>query len=143
MTNSPKFSSHIKNLEKHFDFENLRDFNGAKNLPGGYDPKSRFVKAFYQSQTSLEAEDAQSGLGYLYRTLSAVALPQGFIKNKSYHSITFTQYLSAYDSQSKLLTLQAADNPTVYSFGFEDVEDETKRQAIYIEEKFTPQPILN
>lgn len=141
MTNTPKFSSHIKNIKKHFDLGNLEEFNGAKNLPGGYDPKSRFLKAFYQSQTSLKAEDAQTAMGYLYRVLSAVALPQGFIKNKSYHSVTFTQYLSAYDSQSKLLTLQAADNPTVYSFSFDDVEDEKKRQAIYIEERFTPQAV--
>ncbi|MBG9986167.1 linear amide C-N hydrolase [Facklamia sp. DSM 111018] len=139
MTNSPKFPSHEKYLLDLFDLQNLDDFNGAKALPGGYDPKSRFVKAFYQSQNSLVPEDSQTALGYLFRVLSAVALPQGFIKNQKFHSITFTQYISAYDGQDKSLYIQAVDNPIVYRLAFEDIDDLTKRQSFYLEENFMSQ----
>ena len=47
MTNSPAFKSHVRRLNQLLDLDNIEDFNSAKNLPGGYDPISRFIKAFY------------------------------------------------------------------------------------------------
>ena len=143
MTNAPRYSSQERYLKQVIDsLEDLDAFNGAKDLPGGYDPKDRFVKAFYLSQNSLEASDGQEALGYLYRCLSAVAFPKGFIKNQRFNSITFTQYISGYDSQSRSLTLQAADNPTVYRVSFEDITDPDQAQSLYIPESFTSHSLL-
>ena len=143
MTNAPRYPSQERHLKQVIDsLEDLDAFNGAKDLPGGYDPKDRFVKAFYLSQNSLEASDGQEALGYLYRCLSAVALPKGFIKNQRFDSITFTQYISGYDSQSRSLTLQAADNPTVYRVSFEDIPDPHQAQSLYIPESFTSHSLL-
>ncbi|MGX7108022.1 linear amide C-N hydrolase [Facklamia miroungae] len=141
MTNAPKFSSHVKLLETTFDKENLDRFNGAKNLPGGYDPKSRFLKAYYLAQQTLDNHNSNSAFGNLYRVLSAVALPKGFIPNQKYHSYTYTVYLSAYDSQSKRLTIQAAENPMVYSMSFDDIQNQSARQVIYISQQFSYQNI--
>ncbi len=137
MTNTPKFPSHLKVIEDYFgELDDLNDFNAAKHLPGGYDPKSRFVKAYYFSQTSLKPEDNHQALGYLFRNLSAIALPQGFIKNQSYHSITFTQYIAGYDSSQQTLNIQAADNPTIYSLHFDDIAQPDQRQAFFIPHEF-------
>ena len=46
MTNSPRFESHVRRLNQILDLDNLEGFNSAKDLPGGYDPISRFKKHF-------------------------------------------------------------------------------------------------
>lgn len=136
MTNPPKFSSHIKLLQETFDLNNLAAFNGAKHLPGGHDPKSRFLKAYYMSQMSLENETADKAMGNLYRILSAVSLPKGFIPNQKYQSYTYSVYLSAYDSVAKRLTIQAAESPMVYSISLDEIPHPDQRQAIYITKDF-------
>ncbi|MCR8968508.1 linear amide C-N hydrolase [Facklamia sp. 7083-14-GEN3] len=141
MTNAPKFSSHARLLETTFDRKNLDKFNGAKDLPGGYDPKSRFLKAYYLAQQTLDNRNSKNAFGNLYRVLSAVALPKGFIPNQKYHSYTYTVYLSAYDSQSKRLTIQVAESQTVFSFTFDNIKDLNERQVIYIPQTFTFQKI--
>ncbi|MGF3142555.1 linear amide C-N hydrolase [Facklamia sp. P13064] len=141
MTNAPKFPSHQKLLQTTFNQENLNQFNAAKDLPGGYDPKSRFLKAYYLAQQTLDNHDSQSAFGNLYRVLSSVALPKGFIPNKKYHSYTHTVYLSAYDSPSRRLTIQSAQNQMVYSIVFDDIEDLNQRQAIFLPAGFTYQTL--
>lgn len=143
VTNAPTFPSHVRNLEKTFDLNRLDDFNGAKNLPGGYDPKSRFIKAFYQSQQYKEAESSEEAFSQVYRVLSGVVLPKGFIFNNKFNENTYTAYTAAYDTQSKRLTVQAENNPTVYSLSFDDLADLDRRQAFFIQDTFQAQPLIS
>ena len=137
MTNSPEFKSHVKRLDKYYDLENLDDFNSSKELPGGYDPFSRFIKAFYLLKQHKESNRSNEALSAFYNIMNAMVMPEGFVKNKKYDETTFTRYTCGYDTGNKVLTVKAHTNPTVYSIGFGDVKDEDKREEFYIEQDFT------
>ncbi len=142
MTNSPGFESHVRKLKKLLDLDKLEDFNSVKNLPGGYDPSSRFIKAFYLTEMNVEAKDYKEALSYTYNILGAMFLPNGFIRNKKYNYNTYTRYICAYDSKHRLLTVKSDTNPTVYQLGFEDIEEEDKRQAFFIDTSFIVQKLI-
>ena len=137
MTNSPAFPSHIRKLKKTFNIDDLDSFNSAKDLPGGYDPSSRFLKAFYILNTNQESESSQEALSHAYNIMSAMAMPNGFVKNKKYNYRTYTRYICAYDTGRKLLTLRSETNPRIYSLGFEDIENLDKRQDFFLNKKFS------
>lgn len=137
MTNSPSFNSHIKKLEKLMDINNLDNFNSAKNLPGGYDPSSRFIKAFYLTNTNIKPKDSKEALSHIYNILGTVSMPKGFIKNKKYDDITSTLYTCAYDTKEKLLTIKTDYNPTVYELSFKDIKEENSRCEFFLNNKFT------
>ena len=143
MTNSPSFPSHVRKLKKYFDFDNLEDFNSAKDLPGGYDPSSRFIKAFYLNEMNKESETAREALANSYNIMSAMSMPNGFVENKKYNYTTYTRYICSYDTRSKLLTVKDHLNPTVYELGFEDIEDLDKRQEFYIKREFATEKIVD
>ncbi|MFW5649179.1 MAG: linear amide C-N hydrolase [Candidatus Alkaliphilus sp. MAG34] len=137
MTNSPGFKSHVRKLKKFLDLDNLEEFNSVKDLPGGYDPFSRFIKAFYLTRMNIKSNNFREALSYSYNIMSSMAMPNGFVRNKKYNHTTYTRYLCAYDTNSKLLTARSDTNPTVYQLGFEDIEEDDKRQAFFIESDFT------
>lgn len=137
MTNSPGFKSHVRKLKKFLDLDNLEKFNSVKDLPGGYDPFSRFIKAFYLTRMNIKSNNFREALSYSYNIMSSMAMPNGFVRNKKYNHTTYTRYLCAYDTNSKLLTARSDTNPTVYQLGFEDIEEDDKRQAFFIESDFT------
>lgn len=141
MTNSPGFESHVKKLKKTMDLDNLEDFNAAVNLPGGYDPVSRFIKAFYLTKMNVEANSSKDALSYSYNIMDAMAMPNGFVRNKKYNDNTYTRYICSYDSKNRLLTVKSNINPTVYQLGFEDIEDGDERQAFFLNEEFVVQKI--
>lgn len=132
MTNAPAFPSHERHLLKIMDPSHLEGFNGAKDLPGAYDPKSRFVKAYYLSQLSIDNSSADKAMANLLNVLSSVSLPKGFIPNQKYHSYTYTLYQSAYDTWTKQLLIRVAENPMPYTLSFEAITDPDQRQAFYI-----------
>ena len=136
MTNSPGFKSHVKRLNQFLDIDNLEEFNSAKNLPGGYDPVSRFIKAFYLTKMSIEPNSYKEALSYSYNIMAAMIMPNGFVRNKKYNHTTYTRYICSYDSKHKLLTVKSNTNPTVYQLGFEDIEDKDKRQAFFLDTDF-------
>lgn len=142
MTNAPDFSYHIKKLKQTFNLDDLASFKGAKKLPGGYDPSSRFIKAFYLSAMSLPAESTDQALGQCYTILDAVQLPKGFIPNKSHHYYTFTSYIAVYDTAKKRLTLKSHSNPTVYEALLEDLVTGSDRQAIFLDLDFNAVNLL-
>ena len=137
MTNSPSFKSHIRRLNEYMDLDNLEDFNSSKDLPGGYDPVSRFIKAFYLNKMNLKSNNYKEALSHSYSILAAMAMPKGFVRNKKYNHTTYTRYICSYDTKNKLLTVKSNTNPTVYQLGFEDIEDENKRQAFFLDLDFT------
>jgi len=136
MTNSPAFESHVKRLKKLIDIDNIEGFNSAKELPGGYDPVSRFIKAFYLTRMSIKPKNYKEALSFSYNILNAMTLPDGFIQNKQYNYSTYTRYISAYDSKHKLLTVKSNTNPAVYQLGFKDIENKDQRQEFFIEKDF-------
>lgn len=136
MTNSPGLDSHIRRLEKAMDLDNLEDFNSSKDLPGGYDPVSRFIKAFYLNRMNVESNNYQEALGNAYNIMAAMTMPNGFVRNRKYKHTTFTRYSCAYDSKHRLLTVKSATNPRVYRLGFEDIDDKDERQAFFLDLDF-------
>ena len=136
MTNSPGFESHVRRLNQLLDLENLEDFNPSKYLPGGYDPISRFIKAFYLTKMNVKSNTFKEALSNSYNIMGAMTMPNGFIRNKKYNHTTYTRYICSYDSKNKLLTVKSNTNPRVYQLGFEDIEDENKRQAFFLDTDF-------
>ncbi len=136
MTNSPGFESHIRRLNQTMDLDNLEDFNSSKDLPGGYDPVSRFIKAFYLNKMNIKPNNFKEALSYSYNILAAMTMPNGFVRNQKYNHTTYTRYICAYDTKHRLLTVKSATNPIVYKLGFEDIEDKDKRQAFFLDLDF-------
>ena len=142
MTNSPGFKSHVRRLKDHMDMENLEDFNSSKDLPGGYDPVSRFIKAFYMTRMSKEASGYQEALSYFHSIMNAMTLPDGFIRNKKYSSTTYTRYICSYDTKSMEMTLKADTNPMVYRLSLDDIVDKDKRQEFFIQLEFNTKNLM-
>ena len=136
MTNSPGFESHVRRLNQLFDLDNLEDFNSSKELPGGYDPISRFIKAFYLTRMNTKSNSSKEAFSHFYNIMAAMNLPNGFITNKKYNQTTYTRYICGYDSKYRLLTVKSNTNPIVYQLGFEDIEDEDKRQEFFLDLDF-------
>lgn len=141
MTNSPGFDSHIRRLKKSIDLDSLDDYNSSKDLPGGYDPFSRFIKAFYLTKMSRKPDNANEAFSYFYSIMGAMVMPEGFVKNKTYKETTYTRYICSYDTKDKALTVKSHLNPAVYKLGFEDIKDTEKRQAFFIDQAFITQDL--
>lgn len=137
MTNSPGFESHVRRLNKLIDIDNLEEFNSAKDLPGGYDPVSRFIKAFYLIRMNTKSNNYKEALSNSYNILSAMAMPNGFVRNKKYSYNTYTRYICSYDTNHKLLTVKSDTNPIVYQLGFEDIKEDDKRKVFFLSLEFT------
>lgn len=136
MTNSPGIESHIKRLNKLLDLDNLEDFNSSKDLPGGYDPFSRFIKAFYLTKMNVESHNSNEAFSHFYNIMGAMVMSEGFVRNDKYNETTYTRYICGYDTKDKLLTIKAHTNPIVYQLGFKDIEDEDVRQEFFLEQEF-------
>ncbi|MFC4368815.1 linear amide C-N hydrolase [Citroniella saccharovorans] len=138
MTNAPHFKSHIKKLEKTYKDIDLRDFNGAKNLPGGYDSTSRFLKAYYFLKTEDFSENFDQAIASSYSIMNAMSMPKGFIKNKSYKDYTYTRYISLYESSRKILQVKSYKTNQIFQLTFSDIENRTCRQEFFIPENNMP-----
>ena len=136
MTNSPGFESHVKRLKKLIDLENMEGFNSSKDLPGGYDPFSRFIKAFHLTKMNIKPRDYQEAFSHFYNIMGAMVMPEGFVTNRKYDETTYTRYICGYDTENRLLTVKSHTNPKVYQLSFDDIKDEEKRQEFYIDQNF-------
>lgn len=137
ITNSPELESHGKKLEKLIDINNLRDFNSAKNLPGGYDPTSRFIRSFYMTKTHVKAKSKKEALAFSYNILDAMSLPLGYLKNKTNGNYVYTRYISVYESKDRLLTVKTEKNPAIYSLSFHDIKNENEKLEVFLEKEFS------
>jgi choloylglycine hydrolase len=142
MTNSPGFQSHVKRLKKQMDMDNLDEFNSSKDLPGGYDPVSRFIKAFYMTRMSRKASGYKEALSYFYSIMNAMTLPDGFIRNKKYSYTTYTRYICSYDTKNMEMTVKSDTNPMVYRLGLDDIIDKDKRQEFFIDMEFRTENLM-
>ena len=136
MTNSPHFESHVRRLNKTFDLENLDKVNASKDLPGGYDPFSRFIKAFYMTRMNIEAKTSDEAFSHFFNIMYSVFMPKGFVRNKKYNEMTYTRYICSYDTNEKILNVKSRTNPTVYRLGFEDIKNKDERQAFFLDRNF-------
>lgn len=125
MTNSPALDHHARKLEECFSPTSQRKFNPAKDLPGGYDPVSRFIKAYYLNENIENAVTLEDALENTYSVLEALKIPEAFTKTK--YDYTYTKYITAYDNQTRLLTIRSHMNPRIYSLALKDVEHLTER----------------
>lgn len=141
MTNSPGFESYIKKLNRYMDLDNLEEFNSSKNLPGGYDTVSRFIKAFYLTRMNVKANTSKEAFSNFYNIMGAMAMPNGFVINKRFNMATYTRYTCGYDTRDKILTVRSDTNPTVYELRFEDIEDKDKRQEFYLDLEFNTEKL--
>lgn len=141
MTNSPHFESHVRKLNKLIDLNNLDDFNSSKDLPGGYDPFSRFIKAFYLTKMNVKSNNSKDAFSHFYNIMGAMVMPEGFVRNKKHEETTYTRYICSYDTKDKLLTIKSHTNPTVYQLGFDDIRDKDKRQEFFLDLDFIVQKL--
>lgn len=143
MTNSPYLSSHEKRLKKLMDPDKLHAFNAAKHLPGGYDPISRFIKAYYLKETHVKPKNGSEALSYAYSILDALKMPQGFVKLKGNPDHSYTRYQCAYDNRHPLLTLKGLYSSTIYSLTFEDILFPERRLVFSHEGKLDLQKLMS
>lgn len=134
MTNSPKFPTMVDRLKKTMDISDLDSFNGGKDLPGGYDPLSRFIKAFYMTNTAVKSETKEQAYQNVYPILEALKMPKGFFKNQQYQYYTYTRYQCAYSTDLDL-TVRTETNNTVYGINLNDIKS-NERILKEIETKF-------
>lgn len=135
MTNSPSLGSHERRLRKLMDPDRLEDFNSVKGLPGGYDPVSRFIKAFYLTKTHVPSEDGYAAIEAAYSILESLKMPQGFVKLRGNPDHSYTRYMCAYDTQKRLLTVRSHTNSAVFSLSFDQIEDPAQRLSIEVEQR--------
>ena len=136
MTNSPGLESQTRRLKHLMDIENLDEFNSSKDLPGGYDPVSRFIKAFYLTRMNIPASNYKEAYSNFYNIISAMTMPNGFVRNRKYNSTTYTRYTCAYDTEYKLMTVKTDMNPMIYQLSFEDIIDKEKRHHFFLGSEF-------
>lgn len=123
MTNSPSFPRHIKRLYKSMDPKNIEAFKGAKDLPGGYDPVSRFIKAYYLKTTHVKPEKMREALESAYSIMETMKMTEGMFYSDIHEYHTFTRYICGYDTKNRLLTARSHRNSKVYQLSFEDLEN--------------------
>lgn len=143
MTNSPGLESQTRRLKQSMDIENLDEFNSSKDLPGGYDPVSRFIKAFYLTRLNLPASSNKEAYSNFYNIISAMTMPNGFVRNRKYNSTTSTKYTCAYDTEYKRMTVKTDTNPMIYQLSFEDIMDKEKRQPFFLGTEFEAKKIID
>lgn len=139
MTNSPSLDHHVRALEKTFS-KNGREFQPAKDLPGGYDPVSRFIKAYYLNEHIADAHTREDALENTYSILEALKIPEAFTKTK--YDYTFTRYISAYDAASRLLTVRSHMNPRIHSVSLADVAHLTEKTLMAVPRRMQMDPVL-
>ncbi|HLR20854.1 MAG TPA: linear amide C-N hydrolase [Tissierellaceae bacterium] len=141
MTNSPGLETHVQRLNNLIDLDNLEEFNASKDLPGGYDPVSRFIKAFYLTKMNVKSKNYKEALSNSYNIMGAMTMPNGFVRNKKYNYNTYTRYICSYDTNNRLLTVKSNTNPMVYKLSFEDIRNEDKRQAFFLDQDFNSEKL--
>lgn len=138
MTNSPSLPHHATALEKTLTTTG-RQFHPAKDLPGGYDPVSRFVKAYHLKQNIAAPATREEALENTYSILEALKIPEGFTKTE--YDYTFTRYTCAYDAKTRLLTVRSHMNPKIYSLALDEVTHLTKKTLISVPRQIELEPI--
>ncbi len=111
MTNSPTYDWHLSNLRNYsqltpygkapgkrtVDGINFTPFGagaGLTGLPGDYTPPSRFVRAFFFTNSSVTLEDADEAINQAARILNNFDIPKGCVREGTHnnYSVDYTQW---------------------------------------------------
>ncbi len=121
MTNSPPYDWHLANLrnytqltpfakgplDKEVAGANFTPFGagaGMRGLPGDYTPPSRFVRAFFYTQTSVPLKDADAAINQASRILNNFDIPKGIVregKSPDDYSLGYMQWSVIGDLKNK------------------------------------------
>lgn len=126
MTNSPALPRHIKRLHKFMDPDNIEAFKGAKDLPGGYDPVSRFIKAYYLNETHVKPKNTREAIESAYTIMEMMKMSEGMFYSDTHEYHTYTRYICCYDTTNRLLTARSQSNTKIYELSFDDLEGREK-----------------
>ena len=103
LTNDPPFEFHAMNVNnymglgtgkaearfgKALPFSNYSAGMGALGLPGDFSSTSRFVRALFVKENSVQGEDEQACVNQFFHILSAVAMPKGCVCTPSGYEYT-------------------------------------------------------
>lgn len=139
MTNSPEIEKHYAELEKTFRKEG-RPFNPSKDLPGGYDPVSRFIKAYYIKSSIDAPESLREATETAFSILDGVKIPEAVTRTKFDH--TYTRYTTVFDSENRVLNIKTARNPKVFTLSLDDLKDRKEPLFIEVPQKLQKENIL-
>ena len=120
MTNSPSYDWHLLNLrnyanltayapgpgEKEINGVNFTPFgagSGMTGLPGDYSSASRFIRAFFYTQTSVPLEDVNAAVNQASRILDNFDYPKGFERTGTpdKYALGYTQWSTIGDIKNK------------------------------------------
>lgn len=133
MTNSPNLEAHIKRYDRLINSK--KNISLAKDLPGGYDPNSRYVKAALLLEKLPKAENVKDSLSYGYSILDSLKLPEGFTLTPRDH--TYTRYQTFYDSKNLLLTVKSHMGSRILVYKLEDFIKDGQRKIIDVPQEFS------
>jgi len=134
LTNQPNYAWHRENLRNYLDLSpempseidwqtrKLTPFGtGAllENLPGGYSPTARFVRAAYLNTHYPVKSNETDNLARLFHTLEGVAMIEGAAKMKDGAS-EITLYTSGYSSALKTYYYKTYSDFSLKSVAFND-----------------------
>lgn len=95
LTNSPRMESHVRRLEKLLGRRTWHQVS-AKDLPGGFDPFSRLVRAAAMRSEVPETMPLEEALASLASLLDALKIPRGFLRLEGNADATWTRYQVMY-----------------------------------------------
>ena len=120
MTNSPTYDWHLLNLrnytqltpyaqgpgDKEIDYVNFTPFGsgaGMMGLPGDYSSPSRFIRAFFYTQTSVPLENVDAAVNQASRIIDNFDYPKGFERTgiPDKYALGYTQWSTIGDIKSK------------------------------------------
>ena len=119
MTNSPTYKLHLLNLRNYTQLKPYADGPGDKEvgdvnftpfgagtgmigLPGDYSA-SRFIRAFFYTQTSISLKDTDAAVNQASTILNNFDIPKGFIRTGTpdNYSLGYTQWNTIADIRNK------------------------------------------
>lgn len=131
LTNEPPFPFHEMNLNyycnvcnhiENFDHSRFADhvpnFNhigaglGTTQLPGGFDPISRFVRAAYLNMNSVCHNTEQSNVSQFFHILQGVSQPLGANQDQP-NTYEYTQYTCCVNTKTLRFYYSTYDNPSL------------------------------
>lgn len=127
LTNSPDFNWHLKNLNNYIQLQpqqhpsrkygqykisGIGSGTGGLGLPGDYTSPSRFIRAVFLKENSIDVPTSQV-INSLIHILNSVEIPKG-IKLTKQNIISYTQYRSYLDTGNLVYYIQPYDNQNLY-----------------------------